>query len=257
MLLDRRVAMIIGAGAGLGRAIAEAFKREGAVLCLTDLNEVHATEALSQVGAQEDGLAMALDVADAGQCVYTVDLAADFFGRIDILVNCAAVCLIDPILQVTPERWEFVFKVNTHGAFYCMQAAAKAMIPRRWGRIIQISAPATRQAFPLFTSFAASKAAVDSMVKAAAVEWAQYGITVNTIVPGKMTGGVIDSVEGEIAEAAGRTEQQIARDRLRGLPMGRRVEPSEVAEAAVWLASDAAAYVTAERFNFTGGLELP
>jgi len=130
------------------------------------------------------------------------------------------------------------------------------MAAQSGGRIITISTPASRLGFPNFASYAASKAAVDSVTKAAAVAWAAHGVTVNTIVPGRMTGGMVDALEGELARITGKTEDELKAERTAGLPMGRRVAPDEVAEAAVWLASDAAAYVTAERFNFTGGMEL-
>ena len=116
------------------------------------------------------------------------------FGCLDILVNCAALCLVDGLTEVTPERWDEVFAVNTRGAFFCMQAAAKVMIPRGLGRIINISTPASRGAFPYFASYGASKAAVDSMTRAAAIAWAPHGITVNCIVPGRLTGGMVDAL---------------------------------------------------------------
>jgi NAD(P)-dependent dehydrogenase (short-subunit alcohol dehydrogenase family) len=149
-----------------------------------------------------------------------------------------------------------VFAVNAHGAFYMMQAAAKVMIPRKFGRIIQISTPASRMGFPNFASYAASKAALDSMVKAAAVAWGQFGVTINTIVPGRMTGGMIDDLEVELTRVTGKSAEELKAERTKGLPIPRRVEPAEVAESAVWLASDQAAYVNGSRFNFTGGMEL-
>jgi NAD(P)-dependent dehydrogenase (short-subunit alcohol dehydrogenase family) len=172
------------------------------------------------------------------------------------MVNCAAHCLVDPILELTPERWDQVFNVNARGAFFAMQAAARVMIPRRFGRIINITTPASRLGVPYFATYAASKAAVDSLTRAATVAWARGGITVNCLSPGMMTGGMIDKLETELSRALGKSEAEFRANRTEGLPMGRRVDPAEVAEAAVWLASAAAAYVSAERFNFTGGMEL-
>lgn len=256
MLLPNRVALIVGGGSGLGRAIARAYAREGARLVVADRNHPAANDTLTLVGRGSDGLALEVDVADAAASQAMVETTVDRFGRLDVLVNCAAICLVDPLLEVTPERWDAVFAVNARGAFFCLQAAARAMIGQRYGRIITISTPASRLGFPDFASYAASKAAVDSMTRAAAIALARHGVTVNTIVPGRMTGGMIDALEHDLARISGKTEDELKAGRTTGLPMGRRVAPEEVAEAAVWLASEAGAYVTAERFNFTGAMEL-
>jgi NAD(P)-dependent dehydrogenase (short-subunit alcohol dehydrogenase family) len=256
VILQDRKALIIGGGNGLGRAIARAFHREGAQLAIADLNAAAASETLTQVEQSVQGLALTVDVADAAANRQVIEMVAERFGRLDIMVNCAAICLVDPLLEVTPERWDSVFGVNARGAFFCIQSAARVMIPQQYGRILTISTPASRMGFPLFASYAASKAAVDSMTKAAAVALAPHGITVNTIVPGRMTGGMVDRLEQDLARVTGKTAEELAADRTKGLPMQRRVAPEEVAEAAVWLASEAAASVTAERFNFTGGMEL-
>ena len=246
-----RVALIVGGGSGLGLSVVRAFRREGAAVAVADLSAKAAREA-----AGSDGCAIAADVSDPGASRAAVEEVVGRFGRLDILVNCAAICLVDPILDVTPERWDKVFAVNVRGTFFAMQAAARVMIPRKFGRIINVSSPASRMGFPLFASYGASKAAVDSLARAAAVAWAPHGVTVNTIVPGRMTGGMIDQLEVDLARATGKKPEELKAGRTDGLPMGRRVSPDEVAQAAVWFASDAAAYVTGDRFNFTGGMEL-
>ncbi len=254
--LQNKVALITGGGSGLGRAIAQAFAREGATLALADLNGRAASDTLEQAGQGGVGLALAADLSDPAACRGAVERSIATLGRVDVLVNCAAICLVDPLLDVTPERWDQVFAVNVRGAFFCMQAAARAMIPRGQGRILHVSSPASKLGFPYFASYAASKAAVDSMIRSAAVAWGPHGITVNAIVPGRMTGGMIGKLEEDLARVTGKSPEELKASRTQGLPMGRRVEPEEVAMAAVWLASDAAAYVTGERFNFTGGMEL-
>ncbi|MBA2481123.1 MAG: SDR family oxidoreductase [Planctomycetes bacterium] len=253
-LLAGRVALIVGGARGLGRAIADQYASEGASIAIADLDQAAAESARDAIAPQ--GFATRVDVADPASSRALVDAVVARFGRLDILVNCAAICLVDPLLEVTPERWDRVFGVNARGAFFCMQHAARVMSANRFGRIINISTPASRMGFPLFASYGASKAAVDSMTRAAAIAWAPHGITVNTIVPGRMTGGMIDALEADLQQVTGKPAAELAADRTKGLPMGRRVDPVEVAKAAVWLASDAAAYVTAERFNFTGGMEL-
>lgn len=256
LMLKGRVALIVGSGRGLGAEIAKAYAREGATLACADLDVASAKATLSSCGQGKKGIAIALDVSNPAQCKQAVATVVSKYKRIDILVNCAAICLVDAIHDVTPERWDKVFAINVRGAFFIMQAAAAAMMKKEFGRIIQISSPASRMGFPNFVSYAASKAAVDSMCKAGAVAWGQFGITVNTVVPGRMTGGMIDELEKELVRVTGRSAEELKAERTKGLPIPRRVDPREVAEAAVWLASNEAAYVNAERFNFTGGMEL-
>ncbi len=256
MLLANRTAWIVGAGNGLGREIAKRFALEGARVAVADLNEPAAAATVALLQSPSSHHALRLDVSDANACRDAAEQVTSRLGGIDIFVNCAAVCLVDSMLEVTPERWDKVFAVNVRGAFFAMQAAARVMLPKKYGRIIHISSPASKLGFPNFASYAASKAAVDSMVRSAAVAWAPQGITVNALVPGRMTGGMIDELERDLQKVTGKTTEELKEDRTKGLPMGRRVEPAEVAAAAVWLASTEAAYVTAERFNFSGGMEL-
>ena len=255
-MLKNRVAWVTGAGSGLGRAIALRFAKEGARIVAADLNERGAGETLEQTGSAATHLAQRVDITDANACRDAVAQIIERCGRLDIFVNCAALCIVDPILEVTPERWDKVFAVNVRGAFFAMQAAARPMLAGKFGRIVQITSPASKLGFPNFASYAASKAALDSLVRSAAVGWAEHGVTVNTIAPGRMTGGMIDELERDLQRVTGKSADELKEDRTRGLPMRRRVDPSEVAAAAVWLASDQAAYVTAERFNFSGGMEL-
>jgi NAD(P)-dependent dehydrogenase (short-subunit alcohol dehydrogenase family) len=256
MHLDQRIAWIIGGGRGLGRAIALAYGKEGARLAVADVDPSLARETLALAGQSAGGLAQVLDVARPADIAAAAAAVVSHYGRLDIMVNCAAICIVDRLLDVTPERWDKVFAVNARGSFFCMQAAAAAMLPRKFGRIITITSPASQLSVPYFASYGASKAVVDSVTKSAALAWAPHGITVNTLAPGRMTGGMVDALDRDLAALTGQNLEELVAARTKNLPMGRRVDPAEVAAAAVWLATDAAAYVTSERFNFTGGQEL-
>ncbi|MBP6506211.1 MAG: SDR family oxidoreductase [Opitutaceae bacterium] len=256
MTLQNRTALIIGGGAGLGRAIALAYAKEGAQLAVADLTAAAAQETLSLAGHATAGFALAMNIAHPAEIRAGIEAVTKRFGQLDIMVNCAAICLVDPLTEVTPERWDQVFNVNARGAFFCMTEAARVMLPHKFGRILTISTPATRLAVPNFATYGASKAAVDSFTKSCASAWAPHGITVNSLVPGRMTGGMVDALDRDLAKLTGQDLAALTAARTQSLPMQRRVDPAEVAQAAVWLASDAAAYVTAERFNFTGGMEL-
>jgi len=256
MLLKHRTALVIGGGAGLGRAIAISYAREGAAIAVADLKKSVAEETLSLAGRSGEGLALEINIANPSEIRAGIGAVVARFGRLDILVNCAAICHVDPLTEVTPERWDQVFHINARGAFYCMTMAAEVMLPRKFGRIITISSPASRLATPHFATYSASKAAVDSFTRSCAAAWAAEGITVNCIAPGRMTGGMVDALDRELARMSGENLETFIAARTQSLPMRRRVEPAEVAAAAVWLASDAAGYVTADRLNFTGGMEL-
>jgi len=255
MKLSKCIALIVGGGSGLGRAAAVALAQQGATIVAADLNLLAARETIGRA-VTGSGLALALDIADPAAISGAVAQVIEKFGRLEIVVNCAAICLVDPLLELTPERFDQVFAINTRGAFLVMQAAARVMIPNRYGRIITISTPASKMSVPFFATYGASKAAVDSLTKSAAIAWAPFGITVNTIAPGRMTGGMVDALDRDLARVTGQNLDELIASRTKLLPMGRRVEPSEVAQAVLWLASDEAAYVTGERFNFTGGQEL-
>ena len=255
MKLSQRIVLIVGGGSGLGRASSVACAQHGATVVVADLNLPAARETLGRA-APGSGVALALDIAEPAAIFAAVARVVEEFGRLDIVVNCAAICLVDPLLEVSPERFDEVFAINTRGAFQVMQAAARVMIPNKYGRIITISTPASKLSVPLFATYGASKAAVDSLTKSAAIAWAPFGITVNTIAPGRMTGGMVDALDRDLARVTGQNLDELIGARTKLLPMGRRVEPAEVAQSVVWLASDDAAYVTGERFNFTGGQEL-
>jgi D-sorbitol dehydrogenase (acceptor) len=255
MKLSQRITLIVGGGNGLGRASAIACAAAGATVVVADLDFKAAQETLA-LAQSAGGYALQLDIADAAAINAAVDEIVRRLGRLDVLVNCAAICLVDPLVELTPERFDRVFAINTRGAFFLMQAAAKVMRPNQRGRIITISTPASKLSVPLFATYGASKAAVDSLTKSAAIAWAADGITVNTIAPGRMTGGMVDALDRDLARITGQDLDELIASRTKSLPMGRRVEPSEVAQAVVFLASDEAAYVTGERFNFTGGQEL-
>jgi NAD(P)-dependent dehydrogenase (short-subunit alcohol dehydrogenase family) len=253
--LAGKVSFIIGGASGLGRAIAELFADHGATVVIGDIRADLAEQTLKEIMPEGAGMALALDISKVSSIGEAFARVAQRFGRLDIMVNCAAVCLVDPILEVSEKHWDTVFSVNAKGSFFCMQAAARMMLKNKWGRIIMISTPAAKMGFPYFATYGASKAAVDSLMKSAALAWSP-DVTVNSIVPGRMTGGMVDQLDVDLARVMNRPQGDLVTDRTKGLPMGRRVEPQEVAAAALWLASTEARYVTAERFNFTGGMEL-
>lgn len=260
---DGKTIVVTGSGKqrGLGQAILQRFAEEGANCVVSDremdgeAEEVAAD--LRKRGARVE--AVACDVSNAGQCQALIAAAVAAFGRLDIFVNNAGIgFMMRPLLEVEPADWDLVLAVNLSGAFYCTQAAAKAMIAQgRGGRIINIASQAAKTGFPHLPAYVSSKHGMIGLTRAAAVELGAHGITVNAVCPNHVTTGLgakqneyfskllgFDSVEAYLANMAGKN------------PMGRPGLPTDTAAACAFLASEEAFYITGEALNVSGGEEM-
>jgi NAD(P)-dependent dehydrogenase (short-subunit alcohol dehydrogenase family) len=196
------------------------------------------------------------NLTDPGAAGEAVQRTLTELGQLDVLVNNAGTASVVPLLNVTVQEWDKVFAVNVTGTLTMLQAAARHMKDHGGGRIVNITSPASRMALPNYTAYAASKAAVDSLTRAAAMALAPFNILVNSVAPGMMDTEMQRSTEVLFAAAEGRSDlENFLAERTRRVPLGRRAEISEVAEAIVWLALDAPPYITAERLNVSGGLD--
>ena len=246
---------------GLGQGILRRFADEGANCVVSDLlidaEAEGVAEELRARGAKV--AAVACDVSDPGQCQALVDQAVAAFGTVDIFVNNAGIgFMMKPLLEVDPKDWATVIAVNLSGAFYCTQAAAKAMIAGgKGGRIINIASQAAKTGFPHLPAYVSSKHGMVGLTRASALELGAHGITVNAVCPNHVTTGLggqqneyfskllgFDSVEAYLANMSAKN------------PMGRPGLPSDTAAACAWLASQDAFYVTGEALNVSGGEEM-
>jgi NAD(P)-dependent dehydrogenase (short-subunit alcohol dehydrogenase family) len=255
--LEGKVVLITGAAQGLGKAVALAFAAQGAQLVLVDLNGVLLNETVKEM--QENGTkcaAIAANIAASGAARDIVRKSVELFGRLDVLINNAAVSSVESLLEVTENEWDKVFAVNVKALFFLLQAAARVMKETGGGRIVNVSSPATRMTLTNYTSYATSKAAVDYITRTAAAALGPHGITVNAVAPGRMDTPMQQATEEANAAAAGIDLQAYVQSRTVDIPLRRRTTPTEVAEGIVWLAMQAASYVTANRLNISGGLEL-
>ncbi|MEO8265901.1 MAG: SDR family NAD(P)-dependent oxidoreductase [Ilumatobacteraceae bacterium] len=240
--LDGRRALITGAARGIGAEIARSFRREGADLALLDID----AERLVSMGTEVDASVYGVDLADARATVAVVEQAIAELGGVDILVNNAGILKMAPLLEIDPTDWDQTFAVNVRAMLVTIQVAAKAMIPNGHGSIVNMASMGGKVGDPNQAHYAASKAAVISLTQVAAKELGPYGITVNCICPGY--------VLTEMG-AATRTEEMV-REWSSKSPLGRLAEPSDVANMALFLASDEASYCTGQAMNVTGGMVM-
>jgi NAD(P)-dependent dehydrogenase (short-subunit alcohol dehydrogenase family) len=251
------VALITGAAKGLGQVLALKLAERGISVALLDLNQVGLAETAHQVrGCGVPCCEIVADLTSPREAGEAVRRTVTELGGLDVLVNNAGTASVQPLLEITLQEWDRVFAVNVGGTLAMLQAAAQFMRPHGGGRIINITSPASRMALPNYAAYAASKAAVDSLTRAAAVALAPFNILVNSVAPGMMDTEMQRSTEALFATAEGRRDlENFMAERTQRVPLGRRADIAEVAQAIVWLALDAPAYITAERLNVSGGLD--
>lgn len=240
-----KVALVTGASRGIGRAIAVAFAGQGMNVVVNYLkDEQAAAEAVGLVkSAGVDAIAMKADVRNLEQVQKMVQAAVEKFGRIDILVNNAGVLRDNLLTFMSDEEWTEALDTSLKGAFHCIKAVAKDMARRKWGRIINISSDAGLMGDMMRANYSSAKAGMLGLTKTAARELAMSGITVNAVSPGIIETGMI----------AGMNEQKRKRT-LDMIPGKRFGKPEEVAGVVLFLASEAASYITGEVICVDGGL---
>lgn len=247
--LEGHVALVTGSARGIGSALAIGLAQAGANVAVSDIPDN--LDQAKQVQEQIEGLdrtssTYALDVLDLDSIRDSVDAVVRDFGRLDILVNNAGIRRPKPSLEVTEDEWDTVVDTNLKGVFFCAQAAARPMIDQGRGRIINIASQMAVVARPRRAAYCASKAGVANLTKVLALEWIQYGITVNAIGPGPtVTPGMLD--------ANPFTPEQVAWDIEAHMPLGRRMEPEELVGAAIYLASPSAGATTGHLLIVDGG----
>ena len=255
MKLAGRVAIVTGAGRGVGRGIALELALNGANVVVADLNLDTAEAVADEIDSLErNALPLLVDVTVQSQMEAMVAKAVTELGRLDIMVNNAGVGHVKPFLEITEDEWDKVFAVNLKGMLFGMQAAAKAMINQeRCGRIVNISSVAGKSGRPVLASYAASKSAVINLTQSAAMALAPHNITVNAICPGvvdtHMGKSVIAQMKAYVDE--GKIPEELIR--IPEAPLGPRAEPEDIAKMAAFLASDDADYITGQSINVDGG----
>lgn len=244
--LAERVALVTGAARGIGQAIACKLAGAGAAVGVvgrpegTPLEET--LEMLRQAGAR--CLGVVADISDAAAAQDAIAQVRAEFGRVDILVNNAGVSADALLLDLTPQQWQRIFAINVQGTFVCTQAVALVMIEQRAGTIVNLSSITADRAHPGVSGYAATKGAINSFTRAAAVELGRFGIRVNAVAAGVVETELMRRVLGKRRDYL-----------LSHIPLRRFADPQEVAEAVLFLASDRSSYISGEILHVAGGLQ--
>ena len=255
---DSRCAVVTGAAAGLGRELSAALAKRGLSVVLVDIDRAGLASALAECGSHAGALlSIPADLTAAGSTAQVVQETVKQFGRIDILVNCAAIGEAEAFNTMSEALWQRTFAVNVTGLVSLTLGVANEMINRQTkGRIVNITSPGSRMALPNYAAYAASKAAVDSFTRTASIALARHGIKVNSVAPGMMDTAMQRTVEAEMARVEGRSDlETFLQERTNRVPLGRRAEVSEVVDTILWLVLDAPDYITCARLNVSGGLD--
>ncbi|MBY6117612.1 L-iditol 2-dehydrogenase [Mameliella alba] len=249
--LTGKVALVTGGARGIGRAICQAYAREGARVAVADLMADEARECAGTLG--DAGMALGMDVTDPASIAKGVAQVEAEWGGIDVLVNNAGIFNMASIDRITPEDYRRQFDVNVGGTLFAIQAVVPGMKARGGGAIINFSSQAGRRGEPNIAVYCATKAAVISVTQSLALELAGDGIRVNAIAPGVIDTPMWEVVDGLFAEYENKPRGQKKREVGEAVPLGHMGTPEEVADPCVFLASDEARYITAQCLNVDGG----
>ncbi|HET7879399.1 MAG TPA: SDR family NAD(P)-dependent oxidoreductase [Acetobacteraceae bacterium] len=256
MELSNQVALVTGAGQGIGRASALALAAAGAQVVCADIDRQKAEATADAIMAlQQRAFGVQADVGDLAEIDRMVHRTLDQFGQIDVLLNNAGVTRRADIMDLTEADWDRIHRVNAKGVFFCLQRVAREMIPRRSGRIINIASIAGKgYEGTSNAAYAASKGAVIALTKTAAQQLGRHNINVNSVCPGVTRTALSEANLQVRAQQAGVSVEEMDRQRAEVIPLKRANDPEDIAAMVVFLASPGARNITGQSFNVDGGL---
>jgi 3-oxoacyl-[acyl-carrier protein] reductase len=246
MTLKGKISLVTGGGQGIGRAIALKLAREGSHVAVVDVNLEKAREVVKELEAMgRNALALKVDVVDQKETEEMAEKVVSGLGALHILVNNAGITKDALVLRMKEDEWDMVLDVNLKGPYNCTRSAVKLMSKQRWGRIVNIASIVGLMGNAGQGNYSASKAGLIGFTKTVAREFATRGITCNAVAPG--------FIETRMTEAL---PEKVREELSRQIPMGRLGTPDDVADAVVFLASDAAAYITGHVLSVNGGMYM-
>lgn len=264
-----KVAIVTGAGQGIGRGVALRLAQEGAHVVIAEYNADNAHAAAAECSQHTRALAYPVDIGDTDQIAQMVTDVVAEFGHIDILVNNAGVLETLPLFDLTPEKWDWLQRVNQRGVFFCLQSVAKQMVAqvpdevkaagkadRSYGKIVNFSSIAGRSGRPYAAHYSAAKWAVISITQSAAAYLAPYNINVNAVCPGVVPTPMWDDIDRVQAERFGLERGGWIQKTVESVPLKRAATPGDLAAAVSFLCSDDADYITGQALNVDGGIEM-
>jgi NAD(P)-dependent dehydrogenase (short-subunit alcohol dehydrogenase family) len=248
MRLKGKVALVTGAASGIGQAIAKLMAEEGALVAIADINDQGGHETVAQIGDQA-AFYRHTDVSSNAEVRSLVEAIIAQFGSIDILVNNAAIVVFKRLIDTEPDEWDKVIATNLRSVYLCSRYTIPYMMHRGHGVIVNISSARALATTPLVSSYDASKGAIVSLTRSLALEYANYGIRVNCVLPGAIDTPVFRSN----LRADGHEEEQY-RATVDHIPLGRVGLPLDIARAVLFLTSEESSYMTGASFLVDGGL---
>lgn len=254
MKLDNRVAVVTGGGSGIGAEICRTFSREGARVAVTDVSAEaagHIADQIRALGGQ--ARAWSFDVTDRAGVEQAATEIEEQLGPPDIWVNNAGISRVVPFLDCSEVLWDLILAVNLKGTFIGCQAAIRRMIPRRQGVILNMSSQSGKVGNSQYAAYCASKFGVIGLTQSLAQEFAPLGIRVNALCPGVVFTPLWGDQLEDYARKRNIKPEQVESYLTEKIPLGRLCTPLDVARAAVFLASDQAAYLTGQAINISGG----
>ncbi len=251
-----QVAIVTGAGQGIGRAIALRLAQDGFDVVVADLQGVAAEEVAAEIRrASRRALPIVMNVASGEDRTRLVGETLQRLGRLDVLVNNAGIQRVALPLDVTEAHWDAVIEVNAKAVYFCCQLALRHMVAQRSGRIVNVASMAGKTASTIYHPvYNVSKAAVIAMTKTFAAAHARDGVRVNAICPGVVDTPMQDVVDREFARVTGKQPAEIRAERVGRIPMGRVETPDEVASVVSFLVGPDSRYMTGQAINVTGGM---
>jgi 3-hydroxybutyrate dehydrogenase len=253
-ITPRRVALVTGGGGGIGRAISRAFAEQGWTVAVADLSEAAARETIDLLGPETGSFPLAGDVCNRADARRWVAETMDRAGALQVLVNNAGIQHVAPVVEFDEDRWDQLLAVMLTGPFLLTRHALPPMLEAVWGRVVNIGSIHSLVASRYKSAYVAAKHGLLGLTKVAALETAGTGVTVNAVCPSYVRTALVERQVAAQAEAHGIPEAEvIEKIMLPACPLGRLLEPEEVAQAVLYLCSDAAAGMTGAALTLDGG----